>query len=259
MGFLDSQERIIDMVLTSEGRRQYSLGELKFVYYSFSDDGVDYNPIISEGDYLTDDVLAETRTRQTEAFIGLEALAGLSFQKIDSEVDKININKRLFTMTQGQRYLPQASFEIITSGSIQVDQHKMEIISGRKGQQGKTDNGFLRSKTSAFTLDLGISDYFPEYMQSGFAVKVLNSGTEGLANQQMKRDGNETSCFGPELKMISDGEFRSMWPKNEGKEEQTKQPAWTPWRVPRVPSRTVRKREVTTVVEYPDYLWEWLT
>jgi hypothetical protein len=46
-GFLDSQQRIIDMVLTSRGKLLLSNGELRFVYWAAFDDEVDYHPRIT--------------------------------------------------------------------------------------------------------------------------------------------------------------------------------------------------------------------
>lgn len=43
MGILDNKSRIVDTVLTWEGRQQFSEGKLGFVYYSFSDDEIVYD------------------------------------------------------------------------------------------------------------------------------------------------------------------------------------------------------------------------
>ena len=52
MGLLDKNDRIIDLVLPSEGRRQLSLGELEFKYFSVFDDEVDYDPYVANSGSL---------------------------------------------------------------------------------------------------------------------------------------------------------------------------------------------------------------
>ena len=218
MGFLDGQQRIIDMVITDEGRRQFSLGELRFVYYSFSDDGIDYKPIIMNSGSMNSMQLSSSRIEQTEAYIGHEAVCGLSRLKALHNIDTVNINNKLFTMPQGQKYLPRATFDpLVDSGSIQIDQQKLEEISIKKDENGKVmsqigpiDNGFKRDHSSTFTVDLDVDDYFPDFMQEGFSVQVLLSGSDGLINIESKRDSNEDDCFGSELRMLFDGKFRKL-------------------------------------------------
>lgn len=43
MAFLDKKERILDIVLTEEGRKLLAQNDLDFAYYAFSDDGIDYS------------------------------------------------------------------------------------------------------------------------------------------------------------------------------------------------------------------------
>ena len=44
-GYLNPKERILDIQLTNEGKRQLSLGNLKIRYASFSDSGTYYSPL----------------------------------------------------------------------------------------------------------------------------------------------------------------------------------------------------------------------
>ena len=48
-GFLNKKERLIDYKLTEHGRKQLSLGELKFKYYTFSDRSIVYQCKIKDG------------------------------------------------------------------------------------------------------------------------------------------------------------------------------------------------------------------
>jgi chorismate mutase len=43
MAFLDKKERVLDIVLTQEGRKLLAQNDLDFAYYAFSDDGIDYS------------------------------------------------------------------------------------------------------------------------------------------------------------------------------------------------------------------------
>lgn len=215
MGFLDQQERIIDMVLTDEGKRQLSVGELKFVYYSFFDDAVEYNPYISNSSSLTSEQLSAEKTKQTESFLGMEAVTGLSFKRLQNDLDTINVNKPLFTMPQGLKVLPRATYDPdIVSGTIQTSQQKLSTIYTKKDSNGTTissdgpfDNGFIREKTSAVTVDLGYQDFFPEFMQKGFLINVLASGSDGLDMVLSKKDAMEDDCYKTDLKVICDDKF----------------------------------------------------
>lgn len=47
MAFLDPKERIMDIVLTDYGRELLAQNSLNFVYYAFSDEGIDYSGSIA--------------------------------------------------------------------------------------------------------------------------------------------------------------------------------------------------------------------
>ena len=48
-GILDNKSRIIDAILTSEGRRQMAEGTFEVSYATFSDYGVSYIPDLKNG------------------------------------------------------------------------------------------------------------------------------------------------------------------------------------------------------------------
>ena len=105
MGILDSKERIMDTVLTQEGRRQLSEGELRPAYVSFSD---------GQSIYLVDTIVSGSSWTENKRFI-LETPTFVPQDQITFEVDDdglvqafpISGSKRL-TVLQGQ---------IIDSGS----------------------------------------------------------------------------------------------------------------------------------------------
>lgn len=218
MGFLDQQERIVDMILTDEGKRQLSVGELEFAYYSFFDDGVEYDPYIAYSASLTEEQLISAKEKQTESYLGLEAVVGLSYKRLQNDLDVINVNKPLFTMPQGSKVLPRATFDPdVSSGSIQTTQQKISTIYTKKDPDGNVlssdgpfDEGYIREKTSAFTIDVGYRDFFPEFMQQGFLIQVLASGSDGLDFVSSKKDAMEDDCYRTDLKVITDEKFEDV-------------------------------------------------
>jgi hypothetical protein len=59
MAFLDPKERIMDVVLTEYGRQLLAENSLDFVYYAFSDEGIDYSGSIATKNFTgsIDDVV----------------------------------------------------------------------------------------------------------------------------------------------------------------------------------------------------------
>lgn len=206
------------MVLTDEGKRQLSLGELRFVHYSFFDDAVDYDPYVSNSSSLSEQELSSSKRDQTESFLALEAVTGLSYKRLQNDLDTVNVNKHLFTMPQSQKVLPRASFDpLIVSGTIQVDQQKIverfvkkDLDGNVLSSTGPYDKSFVRHRTSNVTIDVGIDDFFPDFMQSGFQVLLLKSGSDGLELVEPKRDSLEDDCYGADLKLLFDEKFRNL-------------------------------------------------
>ena len=73
MGFLDQKIRVLDVVLTDYGRELLARNQLNFVFYAFSDEGVDYSGSLSSSaivsssidNYVHRDVAFEADQRQT--------------------------------------------------------------------------------------------------------------------------------------------------------------------------------------------------
>jgi hypothetical protein len=109
MGILDTQ-RILDTVLTDEGRRQLATGELRFSYYSFSDSAAlyDHQDTLASGSFGSDDGIATT-------FI-LEA-SSLPQDSITLEVnDSGRLSAKEFFDEEGLRHTV-SNGDIFTSGS----------------------------------------------------------------------------------------------------------------------------------------------
>jgi hypothetical protein len=59
-GILNNKQRIIDAIMTLEGRRQLSEGDMRVEYYSFTDNGTRYEPDVNSGSIdVTDQIYLE--------------------------------------------------------------------------------------------------------------------------------------------------------------------------------------------------------
>lgn len=56
MGFLDSKEEMMQIILTDHGRSLLSKGKFNIRYYSFSDDEVDYQPLYDASGSIGEDL-----------------------------------------------------------------------------------------------------------------------------------------------------------------------------------------------------------
>ena len=103
MGFLDQKERILDVVLTAEGRSLLSKNQLNFKYYAFSDEGMDYSGSLSSS------VLASS---SFENYVHRD----LSFEA-DQRKDR-DLNSFLYTISQGEKILPEFKINVDATSSI---------------------------------------------------------------------------------------------------------------------------------------------
>lgn len=216
-GFLDKQERIIDMVLTEDGKRLFAAGKLEFSYFAFFDDEVDYSPIIYDSGSLTSAALSASVEAQIEATPVREATHGLGLDRSWDDLDHVNAIRPLFTMPQGQNVLSRVLYDPdVVSGSIQVVQAKVDEITKRRDRAGKVvevigpiDRGFDRRSTTTFVVDLSLSDFFDESTAEGTAVSLFVSGSDGYSRVTPKLDATDDLSFGTSMKMYLDGRFRS--------------------------------------------------
>lgn len=136
-GFLDSKERVIDMVLTDVGKSLLLKGDLRFTYWIPFDDEVDYNPefigeyqggvFVSALDMSGSDY-QDARTRKTEDPLVREATMGYRGLAY-AEVDTTNVYRPMYSAPPGvgQTYpLLEAaavfntnSLDPVTSASLQ--------------------------------------------------------------------------------------------------------------------------------------------
>lgn len=190
-GFLDKNTRVVDMHLTMEGKRLLSLGQLRFSYFALFDDEVDYDPFISQSGSMTAAQISGTRDDYIENTLVREAVSGYRLSN-RSGSDNVNVQKPLFTMKQGAKYLPRMSGSLAPTGSItlQAYQQKYQDSYTRVDKNGTVienlgpiDQGYNRfgSQVRQVAYDLTPSDVaLDPAHQDGILIRVFKSGSEGL-------------------------------------------------------------------------------
>jgi len=200
MGLLDKNERIVDMVLTIEGRRQFSLGELEFKYFCLFDDEVDYDPYVPSTGSLTDVQLAETKLRLLEDAFVFEAVPGTSPSSLRDRDNDGLPKSRLFDMPQGRSILPRLTITPdVFSGSLEVRQ----AIVAADGPV-TLPAGVVRQRPTVFGLHLDVVDGFVDSKDLGVLVRVFSSGSDGLQEIEPVRDYSGDFCYGLVLKALAD-------------------------------------------------------
>lgn len=215
-GFLDSKERIIDMVLTDTGKSLLLKGDLHFVYWIPFDDEVDYDPSIN-GEWLggqfipssslaVDDKLS-LQTRLTEDPLIREASMG--YRGLNNrQVDFTNVHRPMYSAPPGvgQTYpMVKAAVSYGTEETkgfveVEVQQQKKSTLFVQYDDKGQTiirtfDTGqsaFERTSTSQpkISADYPLShNEFPKDMQvEGFLVTMYHSSTLKTEKDEFNND-----------------------------------------------------------------------
>lgn len=216
-GFLDKNDRIVDMVLTNEGKRLLSKGNLRFVYFALFDDEVDYSPVISTSGNLTAEQLSGTIYTQIESTLVREASTG--YQNMNqSGSDFVNVHRPIFTMPHGQHYLPRmsSSNEPTSPATLEVKHRKLQDIHVQLDGKGNVintlgpyDRGYERFDSSNITFDLFVKDFNvdPSHRE-GFLVRVFHTGTEGFVEVDERRDLRNDLAFNNDLKLYVIGDSK---------------------------------------------------
>lgn len=211
-GFLDKNIRINDFILTDYGKEKLSKGELRFKYYTFSDDDIDYDPYISNSASLSDSALTSSKEEQIENSLTRESVVGIKGGTNNSSEDHTNIRNILFTMPQGQKILPEFKFTPdVLSGSIEVQQQKIQdkFVNVDENNNvindfGTVDRGFDSFVSSKFLIDCNIENYFDDIVLDGFEIEIFESGSDGLREITHRRDGRNTVSYSGDLKLYGD-------------------------------------------------------
>ncbi len=214
-GFLDKNTRVIDMVLTGEGKYLLSRGELRFAYWIPYDVEVDYKPYVSNSASLSVLALSASIDEQIENSPIREATTGYRRQN-NSGSDETNVRNPLFTIPQGHRIVPRMTASDGPTGSIslQVQQRKVSEIVVKKDRNGNItqqlgpyERGFERFDASGVVIDYGYTrDSFPkDHLCDGFLLRVYRSGSDGLTEVDPRRDFSDQLAYGNELRLYADG------------------------------------------------------
>lgn len=210
-GFLDKNTRIVDMVLTMEGKRLLAEGGLQFVYFALFDDEIDYNPFVSQSGSMTGLQLSGTVADLVENSLIREAGSGYRTGMNMSGSDFTNVMRPLFTVKQGSQYLPRLQEIDAPSGSatMEVRQQKVQDIYTKVDQngnvvqqQGPFDRGYDRfgSQDLKFDLQLWPLDVaLDKQHQQGVLIRVFKTGSEGVVEVKDRRDSNNDLSYGNDL------------------------------------------------------------
>lgn len=203
MGFLDQNERVVDIVLTPEGKKMLSLGNLEVSFCSFFDDGIVYDPWIENSGSLTQDELSSRVQQQIEASFVMEALPGRLSREL---LNTVSLNSNLYTVPQSQRSAVDVLCSPDTTGSaVQVKQRALKDLYVERDSSGKViesvgpiDRGFERLDSSRFQAVLSL-DQQTLTNGEGFLVEFFSSGSDGLSVKDYKIDGSGRISFGQDI------------------------------------------------------------
>lgn len=106
MSFLDQKEVIYDVVLTNRGRELLSKNQLNFVFYAFSDEGVNYAAHLSSSVVLSQSVDNIVRKNL--------------FFEADQRKDR-DLSSFLYTIPADKRTLPSVTLSVATSSSLSLE------------------------------------------------------------------------------------------------------------------------------------------
>lgn len=214
-GFLDSKQRVIDMVLTGHGKMLLSHGELRFIYWAAFDDEIQYSsPHGSTGSLVQDPLVpllsGSALTAYTEDPLQMEANQGYRlFGNLRGE-DRCNVNRALLTVPPGQTTVPSASISY-NRNVIMATQQPVVQEFWRAGSDGnpidayynRTNMGVLRFGSAEMRVEAKYSnDSYPKnHKLEGFYVRVLASSSYGYHDQHHTLSDNSDIVFGADLKM----------------------------------------------------------
>lgn len=205
-GFLDKSVRIIDMVLTNQGKQLLSKGQLNFCYWTAFDDEIDYDPFIQNSASLTEEELVAEIYKNIESTPIREATTGYRVFNLRG-LDNTNVHNPIFTKPQGQTVLPRAIFPT-ESGSIQTSQRKIRKVflpawdgPNQIPALDPIDLSVERFDARSFSFELQYqNDSFPpDFQPNGFSVKIFKSGSSGFSYVQPQYDLRNNVAVGNEL------------------------------------------------------------
>jgi hypothetical protein len=192
-GFLDSKERVIDMVLTDTGKSLLLRGDLQFAYWIPLDDEVDYDPpspITASGQSLED-----RRTQLTETPLIREAAGGYKGLNLREE-DTTNVYRPMYSAHPGvgqnvSQPLPQMVVDV-TGVQVEIKQALVMKYYGDQTSQATPERvGINRYDPSSLSLSAQYStgSYPPDMQTEGFLITIYQSSS-------LKIDENDQAVGG---------------------------------------------------------------
>lgn len=175
MAFLDSKDRIYDVVLTDKGRELLSQNLLDFEFYAFSDEGVDYsgslNYVENSGSQNFDEYVR--RTPMMEA---------VQYKNFDGSQ---NLSTFLYTIPDGRKTLPEfvTNFDgredIIAKRLYFID--KLILIAKKTDRKNKPVSVVMRGTIAQNTKEDILSGYVLDQQNSSTKERIL-SGKNVVGN-----------------------------------------------------------------------------
>lgn len=210
-GFLDKNTRILDMVLTNQGKALLSRGQLRFCYWIPYDDGICYDPYIAESGSMTAENLSSSIDIHIESTPMREATTG--YREFNARgSDFTNVHRPMFTMAQGQQIVPRAVFPVEGERSITTSQR--QVIQSFKERDEKGHYlapipsmvlGTERYDSSGFNVELkyGTDSFSDDFSPEGFRVQVFKSGSGGYVEVFSKNDLQNELCYGSDVRVFT--------------------------------------------------------
>ena len=116
-GILDKKSRIMDVIITQEGRRQMASGKLRAEYLSFTDSQAFYEPDIASGSADATKRIYFEATSKLNDMITLESDDSGNLVQFDFSPKNSLIGNKLFTVTSSSPDLTNYRFRVYDRGA----------------------------------------------------------------------------------------------------------------------------------------------
>lgn len=187
-GFLDSKDRVIDLVLTETGKALLLRGELSFNFWVPYDDEVDYAPIVR--DARADQSSALRAQELTESPLITEARSGYRGLNL-AAADLMNVNRPMYSAPPGTgKISPLPLIAVSPTGGLSCSiTQRQTVVTGVAGQSDTLIDRYGATE-GILSADYSLGSYPAEHRLEGFLITVYRSGT--LSTDDL---GNETGGF----------------------------------------------------------------
>ena len=197
MAFLDKNDRVFDVILTEDGIKALSKGNLRYAYFVAFDDQIDYDPVISNSSSLSAESLLDERAKQIEETPLFEAFVIQTPESRKDIVQSLVLSSSLYDAADGYRIIPQFVSDQTGSFSIEIQQQTVEDKNYRT-YRGKSTAVNIIGKIEGDVEQSSISD--------GFEIEVFLSGSDGLVKLERLEDRSGFVRFNDEITIIPDRE-----------------------------------------------------